>query len=185
MIEHNWFNDARTNQNLSQKLHAMRLLICDVDGCLTNGVRLSHEDGHSKQFSYLDGLGIKMAMANGVKVAFVTGDTSPITAARAQKLGIPEDLCRMVHWSEKPEAVRIIQQTYDIAPEETIVVGDDVPDLALKPQAGLFACPNDALFYIQKNADLVLPRAGGTGAVRLLLDLILLVKGNHPYEELF
>ncbi|MGD1997672.1 MAG: HAD family hydrolase [Candidatus Dependentiae bacterium] len=189
--EKKWFDDTLATHQ--QSLSNIRLIICDVDGCLTNG-RKHMGDGPStsegdslgstgKSFHFLDGLGIRYAQANNIKVALVSGDNSNATRARAAKLGIPDELCRLVHWSEKADAIRIIQATHNITPAQTVIVGDDIPDLLVRKSGGLFVCPSDALFYIQNNADLVLPRAGGHGAVRLLIDVLLMAQGNHPYEE--
>lgn len=182
--EKSWFNDTLTN---TSQLKNIKLLICDVDGCLTDGRKYTGEgntpNDSGKSFHFLDGLGIKYAQANNIKIALVSGDDSLATRTRAAKLGIPEDLCRLVHWSEKAEAIRIIQATYEVDPEQTVIIGDDIPDLLVRDIAALFVCPSDALFYIQDNADLVLPRPGGHGAVRLLIDVILMAQGNHPYEE--
>lgn len=179
--EKKWFHDTLSTV---PQLKNTKLLICDVDGCLTDGCTDMGGDGsRAKRFNFLDGLGIKYAQANNIKVAFVSGDNSEATRARAAKLGIPDDLCRLVHWSEKAEAIRVIQVTYDITKEQTVIVGDDVPELMVRNSAALLACPNDALFYIQDNADIILPRPGGQGAVRLLIDVILMAQGAHPYEE--
>lgn len=183
--ERAWFTTALATTPLVEKLRNIRLVICDVDGCLTDGRNTYNEpDTRSKSFNVLDGLGIQLTQQAGIHVAFVSGDRTVITTLRAQRLGIPEDLCHLVHWQDKPTVVQKIQAAYHLNPSQTLIVGDDIPDIALRPCGALLACPNDAPFYVQSAADLVLPRRGGHGAVRLLLDLLLYVQDKHPTQDL-
>ena len=67
----------------------------------------------------------------------------------------------------------------NITSEETLHFGDDFLDLEIKPHVGIFAAPQNAPFYIQHAADIVVPKDGAHSAFRLLLDVILYVQGNH------
>src|SRR5947207_4963943 len=71
---------------------AIRLLVCDVDGVLTDGRLHFFEDAgvvrEAKAFSILDGFGIKLLQDSGVVVALITGRRSDIVTHRATEMGI-------------------------------------------------------------------------------------------------
>mgnify|MGYP000533537050 len=67
----------------------IQLLALDVDGILSDGQLYFGNQGEEiKAFNSLDGHGIKMLQASGVKVAIITGRTSTIVSQRASQLGI-------------------------------------------------------------------------------------------------
>ena len=57
-----------------EKAKKVRLLILDVDGVMTNGELLYSSNGEEfKAFNVRDGLGIKMLIREGIKVAIISG----------------------------------------------------------------------------------------------------------------
>lgn len=183
--EHTWFTTCLANTPLIDTLKNIRLVITDVDGCLTNCTKSLGSDGtHAKNFHMRDGLGLSILQHAGIPVALVSGDPSPSTQFRAQKLRIPQNLCRFVAWDKKEAEVKNIQAQFSCTPKQTMIIGDDISDSMLLPQTLLFACPSDAPFYIQKHAALVSPLPGGSGAIRPLIDLLLFVQKKHPQQEL-
>ena len=67
----------------------IRALFFDVDGVLTDGrIYLAHDGNDFKVFDTKDGHGIKMAIAAGLKIAWISGRTSRATARRARELGV-------------------------------------------------------------------------------------------------
>lgn len=74
---------------LNEKLQAIKLVITDVDGVLTDGLLHYDANGEAiKSFHVRDGLGIRMLMENGVQVAVLSGRDSPILRKRLADLGI-------------------------------------------------------------------------------------------------
>ena len=75
--------------SLQQRAEKIKLLICDVDGVLTDGkIYIGNEGELFKAFNVKDGLGIKMLMANGIDVAILTARSSKILATRMKELGV-------------------------------------------------------------------------------------------------
>jgi len=67
----------------------IKLLILDVDGCMTDGGVIYSSDGvESKTFNIKDGLGISTWVKMGHQVAIITGRQSTIVKRRAVELGI-------------------------------------------------------------------------------------------------
>lgn len=150
---------------------SIKAIFFDVDGVLTDGRLYIDERGRElKVFDTKDGHGIKMAIAAGVKVAWISGRTSGATVLRARELGV-----RAVKQGvkEKGAAVRDYLSRWKLEPSEAAACGDDLPDLALFDACGLSACPADAVPGVRERADLVLKSAGGRGAVREFVEEVL------------
>src|SRR5690606_30267491 len=80
---------GNTMQQILEKAERIRLVIFDVDGVLTDGNLYLTDGGEEiKTFNSHDGHGLKMLMASGVKVAFITGRESRCVSLKAKDLGV-------------------------------------------------------------------------------------------------
>jgi 3-deoxy-D-manno-octulosonate 8-phosphate phosphatase (KDO 8-P phosphatase) len=150
---------------------SIQAIFFDVDGVLTDGRLYVDERGRElKVFDSKDGNGIKMAIAAGLKIAWISGRTSGATVIRARELGV-----RAVKQGvkEKGAAARDYLSRWKLEPAQAAACGDDLPDLALFDACGFSACPADAVPEVRKRAGLVLKNAGGHGAVREFVEEIL------------
>ena len=180
--EREWFKTCLKNNELVSKLKKIKLVISDVDGAQTDGrIYFPEGDGEVKGFSVQDGF--LTARSNDLNIAFLSGRESKSTQARALKLGIPNELCKQNYGSGKEPAIKEMQKNTAATKEETLFFGDDVLDLESKPFVSLFAAPENGLFYVTHFADIIVPRKGGHGAFRLLLDLILSVQNKHLAQK--
>ena len=149
----------------------IKALFFDVDGVLTDGrVSIDEEGRESKVFDTKDGHGIKMAIAAGLNVAWISGRLSKATEQRALELGVKE--CRQ-GVADKAKVYVELCRRWGVAPRETAALGDDEPDVPLLTVAGFSACPSDAAPPARKAAQVVLKCAGGRGAVREFIEHIL------------
>lgn len=149
----------------------IRALFFDVDGVLTDGRLWIDDRGRElKVFDTKDGHGIKMALAAGLKVAWISGRMSGATVIRARDLGV-----RAIRQGvkDKGAAVQGYLARWEVERGESAACGDDVPDLAMFDACGLSACPFDAADEVRQRADLVLSKPGGRGAVREFVEEIL------------
>jgi len=161
---------------LAELLRPVRLVALDVDGTLTDGaVTVSGGGGEELRFSVVDGFGIKELQRAGIVVAWITGRSSPATVARAEGLQVTELHLGQLH---KTAALRSIQERLGIAPRETVAMGDDLPDLSLRPCVGFLAAPANARPEMLSRADFVTHAQGGSGAVRELAEMILRAQGR-------
>jgi 3-deoxy-D-manno-octulosonate 8-phosphate phosphatase (KDO 8-P phosphatase) len=150
---------------------SIQAIFFDVDGVLTDGRLYVDERGRElKVFDTKDGHGIKMAIAAGLKIAWISGRTSGATVIRARELGV-----RAVKQGVKENgaAARDDLSRWKLEPAQAAACGDDLPDLALFDACGFSACPADAVPEVRKRAGLVLKNAGGHGAVREFVEEIL------------
>ena len=65
-----------------------------------------------------------------------------------------------------------------LEPSQVCYVGDDLPDLPVLRVAGLAACPSDAAEEVRAAAHLITKAAGGRGAVREIVEVILKSQGK-------
>lgn len=176
-----WFLSCLHNTTLIKQLKKISLIITDVDGCLTNGTaQYSGDDEIAKSFSIQDGFMMTKCNKPGMPhLAFITGRTDAAATKRAKKLGVPDELYYQGVCTDKSHAVAELQTKRGVTKEETLFFGDDVLDLQVQSNVGLFASPTNALFYVQSYSNIIVPRRGGNGALRLLLDLLLYVQQKH------
>ena len=165
---------------MQDKLSKIKLLALDVDGVLTDGtINISDNGELFKGFNAKDGLGISCALRSGLKVAIITGRKSEIIHKRSAELGITL-LCEGV----KDKYAELIKLTKELAltKEEVAYMGDDLNDLPAFRAAGFSFAPQDAVTEVVNNADCVVPKDGGRGAVRAAIEMIL--KAQDKWESL-
>lgn len=161
---------------LQERCAAIELLVLDVDGVLTDGGIVYGGDGvELKAFHVRDGAGLKLWQQAGKRSAVITGRTSPIVEVRAQEVGIG-----FVYQgaSEKLPAFQSLLQAAGVKPEAVCYVGDDLPDLPLLRHSGLAVAVADACAEVRADAHYITRAAGGRGAVRETIELILRCQGS-------
>ena len=133
----------------AQKAEAIKLVVLDVDGVMTDGTLTygGAVESESKSFNVKDGLGIKLLQRQGMKVAIITGRLSEAVERRAQELEIK----MLVQGREdKGAALRELLDSMALDSSTVAYMGDDLPDLAALRLAGLATCPCDATEAVLK-----------------------------------
>lgn len=167
---------ASLSQKTRDTLAAVKLLILDVDGVLTDGGLYYDADGRvSKRFDVQDGLGIGLAMRNGLRVAVITGQDSPAAAARVRVLGIEDYFAGSI---DKRNSYETVRQKYGLTREEVAFLGDDWVDLAVMRAVGAPLAVANAQPEVMAAALFVTRARGGHGAVREAIRLIFHCKGQ-------
>jgi 3-deoxy-D-manno-octulosonate 8-phosphate phosphatase (KDO 8-P phosphatase) len=161
---------------LAARCRRLRLVVCDVDGVLTDGtVVLLPGGGEAKGFHVRDGMAIVLAHRAGLRIALLSSRSSEVVARRAAELGIT--LVRQGA-ADKTAALREMRGELDLQPHEVAYIGDDVNDLPLMGEAGLSAAPADAPLEVRAQAFMVTDAGGGRGCVREFLEAILRARGE-------
>ncbi len=156
-------------------VQAIKLVLLDVDGVLTDGQIIIGAEGElCKQFHVNDGLGISIAQRMGIKVGIITGRTGTIIQKRAQELGIK---ILYMGIKNKSLALQEILQQENLTLTEIAYMGDDLNDLAVLQVVGLSAAPANAVVEVKERVQYICHHAGGQGAVRELLEYILKEQG--------
>lgn len=164
-------------KELAQKMHKIRLVVCDVDGVLTDGRAYLSESGEQmKAFHFRDGMGIAAARRAGMLVAFVSAKSSAILRRRAEELGV--ELVEEGVGDRKEKALQEVAKRAGVSLEQVAYVGDDLNDLAAMGIAGMAVAVGDAAEEVKKTADVVTQCPGGGGAVREIIETILKAQGK-------
>ncbi|PKH25867.1 3-deoxy-manno-octulosonate-8-phosphatase KdsC [Enterobacterales bacterium CwR94] len=159
---------------LMQKAAAIRLLICDVDGVMSDGLIYMGNSGEElKAFNVRDGYGIRCLLTNDVEVAIITGRKAKLLEDRCQTLGITH---LYQGQSDKVLAFRELLDKLSVTPEQVAYIGDDLIDWPVMAQIGLSVAVADAHPLLLTRADYVTQIPGGRGAVREICDLILIAQ---------
>ncbi|WP_428737840.1 KdsC family phosphatase [Sulfurimonas sp.] len=157
----------------------IKLLVLDVDGCLTDGKIIYSSDGvESKNFNVKDGLAISSWIKMGGEVAIITGRNSSIVEKRAQELGVQH-----LFQGVKDKAILLQELVVKIGLKfyEVAAIGDDFNDYEMLKSVGRSFTPNDATKDMHDLVDVVLSHNGGDGAVREMIDMI--IEQNDQKEQ--
>jgi 3-deoxy-D-manno-octulosonate 8-phosphate phosphatase (KDO 8-P phosphatase) len=163
-------------QDIHEKAKAVKLVIFDVDGVLTDGGLFLGDDGQEyKAFHSRDGHGMKMLQFTGVVIGIITGRTSEVVRLRMESLGI-----EYVYQGkqEKLPAYEELRDKLGLADEQIAYVGDDVVDLPIMRQVGLSIAVQDAHPFVLQHAHWQTPHAGGRGAARDVCEMIMQAQGT-------
>jgi 3-deoxy-D-manno-octulosonate 8-phosphate phosphatase (KDO 8-P phosphatase) len=160
----------------ADRARAVRLVVLDVDGVLTDGRLHFGADGESlKVFDVRDGHGVKLLRESGIDVAILSARRSPIVEGRARELGIAHVVQGS---SDKAAGLGEIARTVRVDLAQCSFMGDDWPDLAALARAGFAATVADAAAEVRQVAHWVSAAPGGRGAVRELAEFILRAQGR-------
>jgi 3-deoxy-D-manno-octulosonate 8-phosphate phosphatase (KDO 8-P phosphatase) len=156
----------------------IKLLICDVDGVLTDGRIYLTDFGEEKELKVLhihDGLGLKLLLNAGIEVAIISGRKSNLLPQRLEKiLGIKY---LYLGYEDKLPVLKELLTKLSLSPEQVAHIGDDLPDLPLIHSVGLGIAVANAMPVVKQSAHWMTQANGGCGAVREVCELILNAQG--------
>lgn len=145
-------------------------LVMDFDGVHTDDTAIVTSDGvESVVVSRSDGMGITLLKKAQIPMLILSKETNAVVQARAAKLGIEaisgvdNKLPELLAWSKKNN-VELARIAY---------IGNDINDLECMNSVGWPVAPSNAHPDVKKIARVVLSKAGGQGAIRELVELIL------------
>jgi len=164
------------DQALAERCRALRLILADVDGVMTDGTLLLLPDGsEAKSFHVRDGLAIVLAHRAGLLTGLVSGRLSEAASRRASELGMA-----VVRQGVKNKAAVLheILEQHRLTSAQVAYIGDDVNDLPIMNAVGLTAAPADAPFEVKAQAYMVMDARGGQGCLREFVEAILRARGD-------
>lgn len=154
---------------------AIRLVLFDVDGVLTDGSIYLDGDGERvKAFNVKDGVAVALLRAHGVATGLVSARSSPALTLRARQLKF--DVV-VTGCDNKRVAYDHIREQRALQNGQIAFVGDDVIDLAAMAVAGYSCAPADAHPLVLRAAAYITPSAGGHGVAREVADHLLTLGG--------
>jgi len=155
-----------------EKTKAIKLLVLDVDGVLTDGKLYLDVDGERelKSFHVRDGMGLLLAKQAGITTAFLSGRESGAIRKRGEELHV--DYMILGSKDKEKDLAEILLKT-GLGLHNVCFIGDDVQDLPVLRKVGFSCVPSDAALEVRKYADYVSDKNGGEGVVRDVVEYIL------------
>ena len=159
---------GKLKRNLPKKVE---MLVMDFDGVFTDDRVWVDEDGHEMIAALRsDALGLRILREKtGIKVLVLSREANPVVAARCRKMNVPF----LQGVMDKAAVLLETLQKEDIAPANVIYVGNDIVDLPCFPIVGCAIAPANSYPLVLQEADIVLEKNGGQGAIRELSDLLI------------
>jgi len=169
------------SQELISIAKDIKLIALDVDGVLTDGSLYFDDNGNVQiSFNVKDGYGIvSLREKYGIETIIISGRSSNALLHRIAELNISRF---WVNQSSKLEAINIIIQEGVIKPNQILYVGDDIPDLEVIDNVGLFVAVQNAHESVKNSAHWITDASGGQGAVREVCDLVRYSIENNDYD---
>jgi len=165
---------------LVERAKKIKLLLMDCDGVLTDGriYFLPNPDGsvgETKCFDCHDGIALGWAWKNGIETGIISGRGGLAVKERARS-------AHMKYLFEgNTEKLPLLEQVMadsKLDAEQVGYIGDDITDLPLLKRVGLAAAPTNARPEVFDYVHYRIPTAGGSGAVREVVELLLRAQGK-------
>jgi 3-deoxy-D-manno-octulosonate 8-phosphate phosphatase (KDO 8-P phosphatase) len=162
--------------NLAARFEQINTFIFDIDGVLTDGSLIVAESGALlRTMNIKDGYALQLAVKKNYRIIIISGGNSLPAAERLKKLGVQEIFMNV---SDKAIQLRALIDTTALNPENTLYMGDDMPDLEAMQMVALACCPADACYDVLNASTYVSPNKGGHGAVRDVLEKVLKLRND-------
>jgi 3-deoxy-D-manno-octulosonate 8-phosphate phosphatase (KDO 8-P phosphatase) len=167
-------------EDLLARAARVRLLLMDVDGVMTDGTYWSQPDGRGglaeiKAFDSQDGIALQWLRRFGIQAGVISGRTSVATEERARSAGLV--YVYQGHTEKVPILDEILEKS-GLGAEQVGYVGDDLTDVVILHRVGLGIATANAKHEVKAEAHWVTPSAGGRGAIRDAVELLLKAQGS-------
>ena len=169
------------DKKLQDSLSKIKLLICDIDGVLTDGSFIKSTSGDElRSFNALDGVGfVTLRLLNlNIKTAWITGRESLTTTQRAE-LQIDDVYNGVIR---KIDAYDELKKKYGVLDNEVCFIGDDIIDIPILEKVGFAVTVPNAPKYISNYSHYTTLLEGGKGAVREVIDLLIESRGDFTEQ---
>ncbi|MDP3997106.1 MAG: HAD hydrolase family protein [bacterium] len=167
----------RLPKKTKEILSNCKLVVLDFDGVITNNKVLIDREGlEYVQCDRSDFFGYKELVALGLKFIIISAEANNIVVSRANKLKIK------AYHGVTNKLIELQKQTKSrkISLKNTIYVGNDLNDLDCLRAVGLPIAVKDSyppvIDFVQKTKGYITKSSGGDGAVREILELLLIAK---------
>ena len=158
----------------------IKLLGLDVDGVITNNAiylgLVNDQRVEFKQFDIQDGLAMGLARRMGLQIAWVSGRYSDATTLRASELRIDEVI--QDRGARKVPTMTEMLLRLGVGWDEVAFLGDDLADVPVLRRVGLPLAVANAVDEVKRIAAYTTQAAGGSGAVREAIEVLLRAQGR-------
>ena len=170
-------------KNYKALLSKVNTFVFDYDGVFTNGTVVLQRTGEPLRTANVkDGYAIQLANKLGYRIVIISGGKSESMSNRFDLLKVKDVFLGV------PNKIKVYEkylEDNDLKPENTIYMGDDIPDYRVMQKAGVACCPADAAEEIKTIAHYISHQKGGEGCVRDIIEQVLKVQGKWMTDEAF
>ncbi|KAK1341320.1 hypothetical protein QTO34_017724 [Cnephaeus nilssonii] len=155
-----------------EKFKEIKLLVCSIDGCLTNGhIYVSGDQKEIISYDVKDAIGISLLKKSGIEVRLISERACSKQTLSSLKLD-----CKMeVNVPDKLAVVDEWRKEMGLCWKEVAYLGNEVSDEECLKKVGLSAVPADACSTAQKAVGYICKCNGGRGALREFAEHIFLL----------
>jgi 3-deoxy-D-manno-octulosonate 8-phosphate phosphatase (KDO 8-P phosphatase) len=168
---------APRKSRAAKKPPRVRVLFLDVDGTLTDGRIHFDGAGDGRSFWIRDGIALQWARDSGVLPVVISGRASRAVEGRMADLGLEHYLGAL---DKIAVAARVLERE-GADWSECVMVGDDLPDVALMRRVAWPIAVGDAHPEVKRVARTTVRAIGGKGAVREAVELVL--RHNGAWDD--
>ncbi len=162
--------------NFKEDVALCRALVLDVDGVMTDGGIMPLRDGDfNRTYNAKDGYAIAYAVKMGFNICVISGGRGANLRYRMEMLGIKHIYLDCM---DKISAIKEFLASVGVSAENTMYMGDDIPDLDCMRYVGLPVAPADAATEVVEAARYVSQFNGGRGCVRDVIEQIMRSQGT-------
>ena len=163
-------------KSYKEYLEHITTFVFDVDGVLTDGtIQITSSGEMLRTMHTKDGYAMKAAIQQGYNICIISGGSNQGVKQRLNALGVTDVYLAV---SDKVEQLDEYFDIYGIKPENTIYMGDDIPDIHVMKMVGLPCCPNDAVADIKEMSLYVSHKKGGEDVFGISLNRSCVFREN-------
>ena len=167
--------------NYKERLQKINTFVFDYDGVLTDGTVILMSNGEALRTANVkDGYALQLAMKKGYRIAIISGAYSESVRKRFESLKVSDVFLGI---EKKIEVFDNYLAKHEIAAEQVLFMGDDIPDYEIMKKAGVPTCPADAAEEIKSLATYISHHSGGHGCVRDVIEQVLKIQGKWMNDD--
>ncbi|MFI3318547.1 MAG: HAD hydrolase family protein [Rikenellaceae bacterium] len=162
--------------NFKEDVARCEAIVFDVDGVFTDGSITPLVNGDFiRTYNAKDGYAVAYAITQGLKICVISGGRGASLEYRMKMLGVKN---LYIDCMDKIAAIRDFFEKEGVKAENTIYMGDDIPDLECMREVGIPVAPADAVMEVIEAARYVSEYGGGRGCARDIIEQVLRAKGK-------
>lgn len=166
--------------NLLERFSSIKTFVFDMDGVITDGsLLILPGNEYVRTMNIKDGYALQLAVKKGYNVVVISGSVSKPCAERLEYLGVRNVFMKV---KDKEEVLAQFLLSNHLKWDETLFMGDDIPDLEVMKLVGLSACPADAAPEIKAVSTFISTVNGGKGCVREVIEKVLKLNNDWAVD---
>jgi YrbI family 3-deoxy-D-manno-octulosonate 8-phosphate phosphatase len=166
---------------LEKKIKAIKLIVVNCDGVLTDGHFSFTENGEEAiSFSSKDIFGFKLlADRSDLDIVLISSERATPFLRYALKLGLDD---RYLGIEKNVAVIDQFKSDYDLEAMQIAYIGCELDDLQMMRQVGFSICPLDAAYEVRNAANYVCNSCSGSGVIREIADLFNVKSPSVSYS---